>query len=113
MLPSRHGQIAALRDRHGARRTGAAGLLRTAPTGWCCRNSTTKRNDDSGNSARSSKLARLAAAEGEMRAQAALTAIEAELGVLLNDAPAGTDGKAPSVPTSTPPALAWLQSAIV
>lgn len=96
MLPSVDGQIAALRDRQHAAEAERAGLceeLRPLAGVAELRNEAERRLEVA--SARSSSLARLAAREGEMRqAQAALVAIEAELGVLPDDAPAETDEEA-------------------
>jgi exonuclease SbcC len=96
MLPSVDGQIAALRDRQHAAEAERAGLceeLRPLAGVAELRNEAERRLEVA--SARSSSLARLAAREGEMRqAQAALVAIEAELGVLPDDAPAATDEEA-------------------
>ncbi|HQW60602.1 MAG TPA: hypothetical protein PLU13_10450, partial [Thermomonas sp.] len=96
MLPSVDGQIAALRDRQRAAEAERAGLseeLRPLAGVAELRNEAERRLEVA--SARSSSLARLAAREGEMRqAQAALVAIEAELGVLPDDAPAETDEEA-------------------
>jgi exonuclease SbcC len=96
MLPSVDGQIAALRDRQRAAEAERAGLsegLRPLAGVGELRNEAERRLERA--SARLSSLARLAAREGEMRqAQAALTAVEVELGLLSNDAPAETDEEA-------------------
>lgn len=92
MLPSVDGQIAALRDRQRAAEAERAGLseeLRPLAGVAELRNEAERRLERA--SARLSSLARLAAREGEMRqAQAALAAVEAELAVLAEDAPAET-----------------------
>ena len=96
MLPSVDGQIAALRDRQRAAEAERAGLsegLRPLAGVAALRNEAERRLERA--SAHLSRLARLAAREGEMRqAQAALTAVEVELGSLPNDAPAETDEEA-------------------
>lgn len=93
LLPSVDGQIAALRERRRAAEAERAGLseeLRPMAEAAELRNVAERRLELA--SARWSSLARLAAREGEMRqAQAALAAVEAELGVLPDDAPAETD----------------------
>ncbi|MDO8278940.1 MAG: DNA repair protein, partial [Burkholderiaceae bacterium] len=96
MLPSVDGQIAALRDRQRAAEAERGGLsegLRPLAGVGELRNEAERRLERA--SAHLSSLARLAGREGEMRqAQAALVAIEAELGVLPDDAPAETDEEA-------------------
>lgn len=93
LLPSVDGQIAALRERRRAAEAERAGLseeLRPMAEAAELRNVAERRLELA--SARWSGLARLAAREGEMRqAQAALAAVEAELGVLPDDAPAEAD----------------------
>ncbi len=96
MLPSVDGQIAGLRERRraaDAERTGLCEELRPLAGVAELRNIAERRLELA--STRSSRLARLAAREGEMRqAQAALTTVEAELGVLSDDAPVETDEEA-------------------
>ena len=96
MLPSVDGQIAELRERQRAAEAERAGLseeLRPMIGAAELRNVAERRLERA--SARSSSLARLAAREGELRqAQTALAAVEAELGVLPDDAPAETDEEA-------------------
>jgi exonuclease SbcC len=93
MLPSVDGQFAALRDRQRAAEAERAGLsegLRPLAGVGELRNEAERRLERA--SARLSSLARLAAREGEMRqARAALAAVDAELAVLAEDAPAETD----------------------
>jgi exonuclease SbcC len=96
MLPSVDAQIAGLRERRRTAEAERAGLseeLRPMAGVAELRNVAERRLELA--NARASSLARLAAREGEMRqAQAALAAVEAELGVLPDDAPAESDEEA-------------------
>jgi len=96
MLPSVDFQIAALRERQRAAEAERAGLceeLRPMASVAELLNEAERWLELA--NARSSRLERLAAREGEMRqAQAALAAVEAELGLLLDVAPAETDEEA-------------------
>ncbi|MDP1691738.1 MAG: DNA repair protein [Burkholderiaceae bacterium] len=96
MLPSVVAQIAGLRERQRTAEAERAGLseeLGLMATVAELRNVAERRLELA--NARASSLARLAAREGEMRqAQAALAAVEAELGLLPDDAPAETHEEA-------------------
>ncbi len=96
MLPAVDGQIAVLRERQRAAEAERAGLAEELRplAGVTERRNEAERRLEQANT-RATRLARLAAREGEMRqAQAALTAVEADLRSLPDDPQAETDEEA-------------------